>query len=223
MKIVCIQITPSHLSCSLVEKKTSRELHIIQFESIAFKHLECEKLIIYNHYKLRTFITNFIAKNRLEGAYASLALTGPNLFEGIIAHPTPHPQASDFPLARSGRYVWDYQFLYHHENGSSMFYICGIPHTLLFQYQLLTQALNLHVLRITTRRMALLHTYQYAQGTAFRPAQLGLDMMHQNNMIEELFSRDLFHRLVSTKSELITPQTIPDMLTACGLYVGEKE
>lgn len=225
MKIVSIQITPSHISCALIERSAyGRQLRVHACEITPFTNLECEKLVIFNHTRLRTIIGDFIRKHHVAQAYATCALTGPNIFEGIIAHQTANPSAQDFSIARSNKHVWDYQFLYSHDNGSSMFYVCGIPHTLLLQYRLLAAALDLRISRITTRRMALLHAYEYAQGAAYRPAQLALDMMRHNNMIEELFTRDLFHRMVQVEPELITasPQAIPSMLTACGLYVGEK-
>lgn len=222
-KIVSIQITPSHISCSVVEKTKSQQLRISACESTPFTHLECEKLVIYNYSSLQTIIQQFIHTYNLNNCYATLALTGPNIFEGMIAQPTAHPKMQDFSIARSKRHVWDYQFLYQHESGSSMFYVCGIPHTLLLQYQLMMQKVQIHLARITTRRMALLHAYTYAQGAAFRPAKLGIDMMQHNNMIEELFNRDLFYRLVCAPSELITSQSVPDMLTACGLYAGEMQ
>ncbi len=222
MKLVSIQITPSHISCCVVTQGESQQLRITACESTPFASLECEKLIIYNHTRLRSIIQNFIHKHNLKNSYTTLALTGPNIFEAMIAQPTAHPQLHDFSIARSKRHVWDRQFLYQHESGSYMFYVCGIPHTILLQYQLMMQGIDLKLVRITTRRMALLHAYAHTQGAAFRPAKLGIDMMQHNNMIEELFTQDLFHRLVSVRTEWITPQTVPDMLTACGLYVGEN-
>lgn len=225
MKIVSIQMTPSHISCTLITRTLDRQLHILAYETTQFNNLECEKLVIYNHARLRTIINAFIKKHNATKSYATCALTGPNIFEAMILQQTAHPTLQDFSIARSNKYVWDYQFLYPHENGSYMFYVCGIPHTLLFQYQLLMQSFDLRISRITTRRMALLHAYEYAYGAAYRPAQLGLTMMQHNNMIEELFTRDLFYRLVQASPELIgtNPQAIPDMLTASGLYVGENQ
>lgn len=223
MKIVSIQMTPSHISCALIDRTHGRQLQVLACETTSFTDLECEKLVIYNHARLRTIINTFTRKHNAAKSYATCALTGPNIFEGMILQQTAHPTMQDFSIARSNKHVWDYQFLYPHENGSYMFYVCGIPHTLLFQYQLLMQSLDLRISRITTRRMALLHAYEYAYGAAYRPAQLGIDMMRNNNMIEELFTRDLFYRLVQVSPEVATPQAIPDMLTACGLYVGENQ
>lgn len=223
MKLVSIQITPSHISCALIEGTTTQQLRVRAYETTPFTNLECEKLVIFNQPRLRAIIGNFIRTHNMQNAYATCALTGPNIFEGMISQPTPHPKPEDFSLARSKHHVWDYQFLYPHENGSSMFYVCGIPHTLLFQYRLLAQSLDLRIARITTRRMALLHAYEHVQGAAYRPAQLAVDMMQHNNMIEELFTRDLFHRLIYADPALASasPQAIPDMLTASGLYVAE--
>lgn len=211
------------MTVSVVDRTKERQLKVLASETTPFEHLECEKLVIYNHARLRTIINDFARTHQLHNAYATCALTGPNIFEGMILQQSAQPQLHDFSIARSRKHVWDYQYLYPHENGSYMFYVCGIPHTILFQYQLLMQSINLHVSRITTRRMALLHAYEYLYGPAYRPAQLGLDLMRHNNMIEEIFTRDLFHRLVNVSPELAQAnnKTIPDMLTACGLYVGE--
>jgi len=223
MKIVSIQITPTHISCAIISQSHDHQLRVDACEITPFTNLECEKLIIFNHTRLRTIIGAFVRKHHATKRYTTLALTGPNIFEGMISQQTAHPKMQDFSLARSNKHVWDFQFLYPHDNGSYMFYVCGIPHTLLFQYQLLLQSLNLRVSRITTRRMALFHAYEHARGAAFRPAQLGIDMMLHNNMIEELFTRDLFHRMVQVSPELARAGSlaIPDMLTACGLFVAE--
>ncbi len=108
----------------------------------------------------------------------------------------------DFVIPERNHMRWDYRFAYPADNGLWVFYVTGMPRSLLLQYQLLAITTPLNLLAITSERMALLALYEYQHGNAFRRSQLAIDMLRHHNMIEYLFDGDTLSRILYVPSRL---------------------
>jgi hypothetical protein len=75
---------------------------------------------------------------------------------------------------------------------------------------------------IITQKTALLAAYRLCKGTAYRPAQLGVDMAHTEGALELLFSRDTISRIVQT-DDTIAPEDDMPLIASYGYFCIEKE
>ncbi len=97
-----------------------------------------------------------------------------------------------------------------------------MPRAILLQYQLLSIAAHLNVIAIVPQRRVLLSLYKFFYGSAFRQAQLAVDMVRHRNMIEYLFTPDSLARIVNILPNIKSrAEEMPYLLTACGLFVSE--
>ncbi len=219
-----ITINPRTITCSYLSQ--SNQTHTISLKSyntLKFDNLELENLIIFNPTTLSRYIANTYQPYAHKNTPVLLALNGPSLYTKILSTPNAHPTLEQFPISHAPHWLWEYSYLYSH-NHRHYFYVCGMQRTLLLQYQLLSITTHLPMHTITTEYMALLQIYRYMFGSAFRHSQLGEALLEQNNTIEQLFTADDLHRLLSIPSD----QTIQDtdhipLLTACGLLVSLKD
>lgn len=224
-KLVTITFQPQALTCSIITTSSKRAPFAVRaYQRFPLRNLELERLILFNPTKIKQNIQHFLHVHDAQNAYVSCMLNGPELFEKISSLRTATPTVDDFNLPQTNASTWQHRYLYPSDNGKWIFYIAGIPHKILLQYQLLAIAAELNLLTVTTTRMALLKLYQYQQGTAFRRAQLAIDMLQHHNMPEYLFSPDSLKRLLYTPSSLgiDNAKEAPHLLSACGLFVAER-
>lgn len=224
-QLVTITFQPQVMTCSLITSSQQfAPLALQAYKKIIFQELELENLMVFNSTKIYEYILNFLDTYNAHNAFVACSLRGPTLFERFVAVTKADPTMEDFTVPDRRHHMhWDYRFAYPADNGFWVFYVTGMPRTLLLQYQLLAINTQLNLLTITSERMALLKLYEYQHGNAFRRSQLAIDMMRHHNMIEYLFDHDTLSRILYIPSTLAHHRTddVQHLLSACGLFVSE--
>jgi len=222
-ELISITANPQHIACSWIKRSRKKPLlELRAYKRMPLQHLELEKLILFNPTKIKKFITNFVHTYNLEHAFAALALRGPGIVEHFVPHASTTSTDNLIPANQRKHMHWQHTYAYPYED-ASIFYVCGIQQPILLQYQLLAIATGLNLLSITTERMALLNVYKHMYGSAFRHAQLGLDMVRHNNMIEQVFAHNALARMLHIPAHInvnINKQT-SHLLTASGLFIAQ--
>ncbi len=220
--IVTITFHPQYLCCSwIIPSNKYAKLTLRAYERFPLQNLELEQLTIFNPTHIKKTITSFLQKHHLSNTCIVFGLSGPGLKEKMLTLSKASPTPDDFTLPITKDLLWDFRYLYPKENGTSIFYVYGIPQHLLFQYQLLAIAAQLNVIKITPIRMALFHAYKFFHGHAYRQGKLALDMTQYNNMIEQTFTQDSLSRLVAIPANIDKQQELAYVLQACGLFISE--
>ncbi len=224
-ELVTITINPHRLICSWIRpSKKHAPLELKAYQEFPLPNLELEKLVIFNPTRIKKHINSFLASNKLLNARIACTLAGPSINERLVTCARAHPDKKEIIKSQKQHWHWEYCYLYPHDNGKFVFYRCGIPRPLLFQYQLLATTTGFNLSKITTERMALFTLYRHLWGTAFRPSQFALHMAQHNNMIEQLFSPDTLARVLSIDMHSIPmDDALLPLLTACGLYISERQ
>lgn len=222
-QLVTITFQPQVMTCSLIKpSKHSAPLALHAYKKITFQELELESLIVFNATKIKQHIIDFLDSCNARNAFVVCSLRGPKVFERFVPTTKSQPSLEDFALSARNHMLWDYRFAYPADNGVWVFYVTGMPRTLLLQYQLLAINAQLNLLAVTSERMALLKLYEYQHGNAFRRSQLAIDMLRHHNMIEYLFDSDTLSRILYIPSTL-SHHRVEDahhLLSACGLFVS---
>lgn len=217
---ITITFAPHTMSCSWIKMGPTKRMHLAAYKKTIFNNLELERLSIFNPTSLVRTIRNFITTYKLFDLPVLCSLIGPSVTEQLVAMPTAHPSLAEFPLSHAPHWQWHYHYLYPHDH-THFFYLCGMRKTLLLQYQLLAIQAGIDLQLITTERHSLLHLYRARFGSAFRTTHLGNDLMHRNNNIEQLFTRDDLARILNIPPHhSLTPHDTIPLLTACGLFVS---
>jgi len=225
-QLVTITFQPQVMTCSLITpSKRSAPLALHAYKKITFQELELESLIVFNATKIKQHINDFLASCNAPNAFVACSLRGPTLFERFVSTTKADPSMEDFEVSERNHMLWDYRFAYPADNGLWVFYVMGMPRTLLLQYQLLAIAAQFNLVTVTSERMALLKLYEYQHGNAFRRSQLAIDMLRHHNMVEYLFDGDTLSRILYIPSNL-AHHRIDDthhLLSACGLFVANNK
>ena len=225
-QLVTITFQPQVMICSLItSSKHSAPLALQAYKKFTFQELELESLIVFNATKIKQYINDFLGSCNARNAFVACSLRGPTLFERFVPTTKADPTLEDFTVPDHSHMLWDYRFAYPADNGLWVFYVMGMPRTLLLQYQLLGINAQLNLLTITSERMALLKLYEYQHGNAFRRSQLAIDMLRHHNMVEYLFDGDALSRMLYIPSNL-AHHRIDDaehLLSACGLFVSNTK
>jgi hypothetical protein len=186
------------------------------YRSIPFDNFECHQSVLYNPSYLKHQIQTFLDQYNLQHAWSCIALSGPGIIENIVNIAKASPQPADFRSPTLKKIMWDYRYLYPHDDAHYAFYVCGISRHLFAQYQLLAISCRLSPLVITTERMVHLRLYKQFYGAAFRHSQLAKDMRLHNNQIENLCSPSMLHRFVRMHPPV-------DVAVAFGLFLLGKD
>lgn len=225
-QLVTITFQPQVMTCSLITlSKQSAPLALHAYKKFTFQELELESLIVFNATKIKQHINDFLDSCNAHTAFVACSLRGPILFERFVSTTKVDASMEDFEIPERSHMLWDYRFAYPADNGLWVFYLMGMPRTLLLQYQLLAINAQLNLLTITSERMALLKLYEYQHGNAFRRSQLAIDMLRHHNMVEYLFDGDALSRMLYIPSNL-AHHRIDDaqhLLSACGLFVANTK
>ncbi len=198
--------------------QATNDLSLLSIEHKRLQHLELERLTLFNPTAIGSLIQTWYQKCNATVPLL-FALHGPTTEEHILSLHTAHPNPSHFPVSHAPHLQWKHTYLYsldHHH----IFYLCGIPKPILFQYQLMAIEHHFPLTILTTERMALTHCYRHMYGTAYRRAQLAQSMDTHNNRIERLFFKEDLSRILKLPPDmqLKDNQRLP-LLTACGLFV----
>jgi hypothetical protein len=225
-QLVTITFQPQVMTCSLITpSKRFAPLALQAYKKITFCELELESLIVFNATKISQHITDFLDSCNARNAFVACSLRGPKLFERFVPLTKADPSMEDFAVPEGNHMLWDYRFAYPADNGLWVFYVTGMPRSLLLQYQLLAISTQCNLITLTSERMALLKLYEYQHGAAFRRSQLAIDMVRHHNMIEYLFDSDTLSRILHIPSALAHHRVhdAHHLLSACGLFVSNAK
>lgn len=194
-ELVTISCTPQTLACAWLKQiKKTMVYELKGYKRISCDHLELSQGYINNPTRIAQHIQSFLVKHKLRNPYISIGLRGQGIYEDLLTLPTASPDPIDIVLPRKQQQLWDYRYLYPHDNGHAAFYVCSISQSILFQYKLLAFRQQFNLIGITTLSMAYLHAYIYSYGQAFRHSQLGQDMARHNNIIDFIVPSDSVRR-----------------------------
>ncbi len=221
-QFVAITIQPHHLSCSWIQRSHKKAPFLLRaYKRFSLQNLELEKLILFNPTSIKKYITTFLSTHQLHNAFIAFSLSGPNIIEQFIALQTANPTPDNFSVQKADNILWEYEYVYPRDH-QFIFYVYSMPQAILLQYQLLSIAAHLNIIAIIPQRRVLLSLYKFLYGSAFRQAQLAVDMTRHHNMIEYLFTPDLLARIINISPNIKSRvEEMPYLLTACGLFVSE--
>lgn len=178
---------------------------------------------LYNLTQIKKNVVNFIKTNNIKNAYACMALTSPGIAEQFVACPIANPTHDTFTAITPKNLIWDYVYLYpDDERNAFIFYLCGISQQQLLQYKLLAIGSNIALKMVTTQHMALIKLYHAMQGPAFRHSQLAVSLQRVNNSIDQLFTSESIHRMltIDPKVSLNFTKQAPYLRTTLGLALS---
>jgi hypothetical protein len=225
-QIVTVTLNPSALSCAWIQKnKQLARYELRAYQCTPLMNGEFANANLFNPTGIQRHINHFLTQHELTDACISMAVAGPHVTESVVELPTARPHIEQFPFPKLKKLVWEYRYLYPTDHNSFAFYVCGIAHHHLLQYQL-SAIKNAHnLVAITSERMALLQLYKYIQGAAFRPAQLGKELALHNQDIHSLFTTDMLRRMLFVKPALsLHVETERSaLLTNLGLFITQRE
>ena len=218
---VSVVFSPQNLTCSWIQRSNKKApLTLRAHKQHNLQNLELEKSNVFNPTQIKQYIVNFLTTYNLKHSFVSFALSGPQIQEQFVTLTTATPHRDNFSVSNNPHMHWQWTYVYPNDAGKFTFYLCGIPQQLLFQYKLLASSTPLNLLTISTPRMALLQLYRFIYGSAFRHAQLAIDMQRYHNIIEQLFTHDTIARIVHIP-EISNEKLLQHILTSCGLFVSE--
>lgn len=215
-ELVTIVIDSSHLYLGVIRANTIKNTPFVLHAYRAIQNVALDTYI-YNMSFFEKQIKAFIASYKLENAFFVLSIAGPKIEERLVHLKKATPSHADFIHLGLQKFVWDFTYLYTHEQGESVFAISGIQRELLFQYQFLALKLNINLVTITTPMHSLLHLYRYVQGDAFRQAKLAIDMQAHRNHFESYFDQPMYNRIIQSNQSI----TSSVALRMTGLYCME--
>jgi len=224
-RLVAISFYPHAMTCSLIERaQTTAPFVVHAYERFELRNLELENLIIFNPTHIKRLVHAFLKKHTAQHAFIACSLRGPQLFETYVTLQNQKPKSSEFVIPELKKLAWDFEYIYPTDHGKSVFYVAGLPHALIAQYQLFAINAKLHMTKVIPESMALLQLYRYQRGAAFRRTQLALDMRQHHNIIEYLFNKDTLGRIMHIPKSVVLDRTreIGPLLTACGLFISER-
>jgi len=208
-------------------KKSSTYKGLPSFElkahqAITLETTACNQAQIFNLTVLKTHINTFLKTHKIKNAPVAMALSMHDVIEQFVASAIATPDKNNFTFLSSGNLVWDYLYLYPHDDGTFTFYVCGIKQEQLLQYKLLAISANLQLKALLTSRMALLQLYRLVQGPAFRHSQLAVTMQRNNNNIDQLLGTEVIHRLLTIGKNISInfSQQAPHLRTSLGLVLS---
>jgi len=217
---VALRYTPAGHSGRAVQ---NRQLILRAYKRYPLDNLELANFTLFNPTIIKKYISSFLNEHNLQDAFVAFSLHGPAVTEQFIAMPTSTPHRTDFKIVGNARSIlWEYRYLYPHENGQFMFYVYTVPRSLILQYQLLAIGAQCNLITVSTHTTSLLSAYQYMFGSAFRRSQLAVDMKRCNNAIETLISTDAINRMVTVGTDINVAQERLYLAAAVGLLCSER-
>jgi hypothetical protein len=221
-EIVGIAYTPTTITCSWIKAVPSTSVYTL----MAYRRTTLDPAIIHRSFLfnptiIRQHIAAFIQAHNLTQAYVLFSLSGPGIIHDFIPQVTSQPQPHDISLTGLTKAAWDMQYLYQHDNGAYVFYICGMKRELIAQYALLAATTHLNLIAITTHFIPLLRVYYHTHGAAFRHTQLAADMQLSNNQLERIITADSIRRVlrIVPTNNFSLDHELPFLINALGLFL----
>ena len=231
-EIVTIAVGREHIYCSkLLQTKNSFPLSVIAQKTYTLPDHAIGPLTIYNPTAITQAIRSFLTEHDAQHARVAIALSPPQIKSTITLQSlTQQKPYHGFEDLRQG-WDWQYQYLYPEEEKEEegfLYYACGMPYTLRFQWHLMAVQTPFNLVTLTSGSMALFALYEAINKSTFRRSKFAESMRKHNNIITRLFSHDTqgtMHRIVInniTKTPTPQAERLP-LLINCGLFISELE
>ena len=220
---IALTASPNLLTCSWLERN-KKDILLRAYEVYETNSLLVSSAI-FNQSQHVAFLRRFLEKNKIKNADSALCLKGFPVAEEIVKLSNAFPKASDFgahiPQTSSKNFA--YRYLFPVENNHFAFYVCTIPHYMLFQYQLCTLMAGLQLRGITTEFDALAQVYNRMQGHVKRQQDMATHM-REVPYFSALVSPQLCAQVVRFAPGLTLDlrTQAASIMQSCGLlYAGE--
>ena len=198
---VIISFSANQLVCAWIQPACNNKPALLKaYQRIPFFWHELENGIIYNQQAVAQAITDFFKKNKIKRSTIIFALESSTLIERITINSSASPSPRSFTIPKLNNMIWDFRYLYPHDDGTFSFYIAGISRELLFSYQLMAHRAGITPHIITTCRSGIFHLYKQYYGSAFRQTQFAHDMLRTQHQLEHLITPDLLARMLKMDS-----------------------
>lgn len=216
---VYLAIHPTHIACALLEKSENAPLQLRAYKKIA--HASAHPPLPAIQQELKAFLTLHKAHN----SFVHCAIMPPIAHEQCVILSNASATLTDFIHPELRALQWQHTYLHPLEDGNHHYYVCALESQSLLYYQLLALNAGLHIQRVSTAYIALLNTYKYLYKSAFRHAQLALDMAQTNYNLEALFTTDTTARLVTLSSNvsISIEQERSTLLALIGLWYMKEQ
>ncbi len=206
-KHVQIIIEPEAVSCYQITQ------HNEQLLPEAHQQYELPPIttsIIPNPTALKNCILTFIKAHHLDNSSCHIILTTPLIEEQLLSHHNSYAQLHHLIEA-------DSMIHYNHtyigpDNDLFLFYVCGIPETLLLQLKLIFMQLPVHLQTISTPLHAQYECYKKIYGSHVNQTQLIQSIDKEKITIKNILSAPLFQQQKRIVDE--------NLLYAIGSFIG---
>jgi hypothetical protein len=224
-EFVIITMHPTFMACIWIRPGTHTQFSIAAYKQYVCTHFQIGRGIIFNPTWVESCITTFLIRYALRNAYICFMPDYTSIVHGFIASDTAYPSASFFKQYQTRHIDFGFDYLYPAEDHQYIHYWYQIPRTLVLQYQCIAIHSLLNCIRITPRFCALLYAYKAIQGSAFRRAQLGMDLIRINNRISHYFNAHIIRRLVTVHDQVLLADkgSMIDIVAACGIAYLHQE
>ncbi len=217
--IVSITVTPQSITCAWISPTNYFPFTLHAVHTHPLHDISHDSLQLFNITQLHNIITAFIITHAIKKPHLAIALTGTPLQESITS--------TDYSanITKQNGYIWQSCSLFPLASGDTAQYICGIPASILLQYQLLATRIKCPLLRVTTDTHALITLYRAIHGVAYRASKLADHLHAQKNNLYNLFSKETVARILksSIDSSFSLIDNAPALLAASGLTLLENK
>ncbi len=222
-ELCTISLSADSIACSWVQKinKGRAPLIVHAYQRHNFDAAEFERNVLFNPTIIKRQIVSFLNEYNKKNAFVAMSLDGVTVIERFVALSSSTAHAADFSFAQSSNNVWGYRYLYPNDHGQFIFYVYSVPRSLIMQCQLIASAVPCNLITITTKTIALFHTYKYVFGEAFRTSQFAIDMIRHDNKLDNLIAVDVLKRIIQAHQVDIA-QERSYIAQVCGLFCDER-
>ncbi len=214
---VSVTVLPHKMACSWLSDTKPIQLHA--YTHVALPPQNNNQLA--NLTLIKQTVQNFLQRNNIQNAYVAIALAPPYITDYFVTHADANAKLHQLPVIQTNDTHWDYRYLYPH-NEQNSFYVAGITHTALLQWQLMTIAARANCVAITPAPLATLNWYR-RQNKNLRHTQLGANLAAHNNDPSALIHPDLITPHITCVDKRIDIEhEAPHLIAACGMMQADK-
>jgi len=222
--LLTVLITPDYLVCALLQEKAkSSGIKLQQYQRVPLNNQVID-LRICTMNSIRHHLYRFMDQTNSKTKSLAIACLGKGLVEQFISVSHITPDWSHFP-AEFKKQVSNSLYLYPTDNNRFLYYVCGMAHQLLFQYQLLAFKSGYNLVCMTSAWYCLLHVYRFIHATTFRQAKLAVDMQRANNNLEHVLCTETITRIVTINPSISidVKKESSFLFPLLGLYLAQKD
>lgn len=209
LKHIHIIIEPEAVSCYYI---TQQDEQLCPEAYEQYKLPPITTSIISNPTALKNAIFTFITTHHLQNSSCHIVLTAPLAQEQLLNHHNSYAQLhhlieADSMIHYNHTYIGPDKDLF-------LFYVCGIPETLLLQLKMIFIQLPLHLQTISSPLNMQYECYKKIHGSHFNQTQLIQAIDKEKMMIKNILSSPLFQQQKRTIDK--------NLLYAIGSFIGSN-